>query len=433
MKESYYNFYIPQESIILLYNSLSKSYMAVKKEKFNNFLKNGRLQLNNLKKADENLYKTLSRNGYIVDDNIDECELYENIYTQSRYSKSRYELCINPTLDCNLKCWYCYENHVKKSKMSNDIIERVLLNIENKYKSEPFKVLSLAFFGGEPFLQPKIIIQLLKKVKLLQTEYDFKLFVNFTTNATVIPNLLLDELKNETVSFQITLDGNAAQHDKIRCRKNAKVQIGTYKQIINNIKRINQLKNCNITVRINFTAETFNGLETVVDDLKECDRKRLVFALHRVWQDKSPINKKAIISFINYARKNLFRVNYMLFQDYSSSGCYANRYNQAVINYNGDVFKCTARSFATKDREGYLDDFGNIVWNTQKFLDRMNVRLQSSCRSCKLLPACSGICSQQRLENPNTELCILNDFATIEEYIIMNFNNQMLQAKILAS
>ena len=38
---------------------------------------------------------------------------------------STFELIINPTLDCNFHCWYCYENHLKGSKMDEGIVSAI--------------------------------------------------------------------------------------------------------------------------------------------------------------------------------------------------------------------------------------------------------------------------------------------------------------------
>lgn len=66
----------------------------------------------------ENIFEThptfaqeLYKKGFIVDKNLDipkMCiEKLNNYYTD----RSEIRLTINPTLDCNLRCWYCYEDH----------------------------------------------------------------------------------------------------------------------------------------------------------------------------------------------------------------------------------------------------------------------------------------------------------------------------------
>lgn len=36
-----------------------------------------------------------------------------------------YNVVVNTTLDCNLSCWYCYENRIVGSKLSSGVIEAI--------------------------------------------------------------------------------------------------------------------------------------------------------------------------------------------------------------------------------------------------------------------------------------------------------------------
>lgn len=52
----------------------------------------------------------LVQNGMIVEDNINEWENANSIYEASQ-KDNVYRLTVNPTLNCNFRCWYCYETH----------------------------------------------------------------------------------------------------------------------------------------------------------------------------------------------------------------------------------------------------------------------------------------------------------------------------------
>lgn len=120
----------------------------------------------------------------------------------------------------------------------------------------------------------------------------------------------------------------------------------------------------------------------------------------------------------------------MMLNNYGGSACYADNYNQVVINYDGKIFKCTARDFNDENCEGVLTKEGLIHWNTDRLLYRMNIRIAENCKKCKLLPSCPGICSQKKMENQDEVLCALDKDFTIQDYIIHNFNNKVLEAKI---
>ncbi|WOC53178.1 hypothetical protein BPO_p0095 (plasmid) [Bergeyella porcorum] len=47
--------------------------------------------------------------------------------------------------------------------------------------------------------------------------------------------------------------------------------------------------------------------------------------------------------------------------DAVENSCYANKINHSTINYDGIVYKCTARDFNLKNHEGRLSSDGNII------------------------------------------------------------------------
>ncbi len=432
MKSSYYNHYVYQGNIVLLYNSLSGGYMVIKKQIFESIYDGETLIIKKLKISHPETYKTLINNGFLVPENLDERLLVENLHYKNKFSKSSYELIVNTTLDCNLGCWYCYEIHQKNSKITNDIIDRIIANIQNKYKQEPFKFFRLSFFGGEPLLQIKAILNIIERVKILSKEFDFKLMIHFTTNGTIIPKKVLEIASDCKMSFQITFDGNRKQHNSVRVRKGKSIEKNdTYSCILNNIKLITTFPNCKLNIRVNYSGETFCQLEELIDDLNFCNRKNTTISLQQVWQtNNSSIEYTKLFNFIRYANSKNFVVNYMNLDRTLGVACYADRYNHAVINYDGSVYKCTARDFNEKNKEGYINEDGVIFWNTDKLMDRMKIKLPKECRNCKLLPSCPGVCSQKRLEVNNNFNCILSDSFSASDYIIQNFNNEIVLSKI---
>jgi len=81
--------------------------------------------------------------------------------------------------------------------------------------------------------------------------------------------------------------------------------------------------------------------------------------------------------------------------------CYADKWFQAVINYNGNVYKCTARDFDESNSCGYLQDNGVIKWYPEKIIERFSRASFENqiCLKCKILPLCMGTCSQTMIEN----------------------------------
>ena len=102
--------------------------------------------------------------------------------------------------------------------------------------------------------------------------------------------------------------------------------------------------------------------------------------------------------------------------------CYADTFNHSVINYDGSVFKCTARDFEKDASEGELLENGMIIWNLEKRLDRHQKGIKTVCSDCKLLPVCPGICSQSCLEQKTPKCHLENSFFSKNDFIVYNFN-----------
>jgi uncharacterized protein len=142
-------------------------------------------------------------------------------------------------------------------------------------------------------------------------------------------------------------------------------------------------------------------------DLNETEKELISFSFQQVWQEETDLNDE-ILKTIECFKKNGLQTNYARFSDTVQFSCYADKQNQATINFNGDVFKCTARDFKTENREGVLTDDGNIQWN-ERYLERMNAKFKNPpCLKCSIMPICNGSCSQKAIEKKDKEYCVNN-------------------------
>ena len=96
---------------------------------------------------------TLKQGGFIIDDETNEQNILENLIKKIDYNENEFILTVNPTMNCNLKCWYCYENHQGNMYMSSTIVQYIQKFITKKVlETHGIKRFYLGFFGGEPFL-----------------------------------------------------------------------------------------------------------------------------------------------------------------------------------------------------------------------------------------------------------------------------------------
>lgn len=143
MKQSLYNNFIPLKTGgVLGYNSLKRRF-AVFTNDPKTLLKESEASNNSSSQE----YIRLKEGGFIIDDTFDEYQQLLVEINATDFNTEAAELHINPTLDCNFRCWYCYEEHMAGSKMSEEVLEAVK-NYLNKTITQPLRHFRLSFSEG---------------------------------------------------------------------------------------------------------------------------------------------------------------------------------------------------------------------------------------------------------------------------------------------
>ena len=367
-----------------------------------NIFNEGKATPEKIKAQHAELYDHLLQKGIFVCDDADETEAYIRKREEYERSSGEYTITINPTLACNMSCWYCYESHKNMPAMSADVKQSVLLLIDKLLADNKLKKLNLSFFGGEPLLYfDKVVVDIINHAKMQCKAFDAKLSIHFTTNAYLLTDSVLKQLEGLDVSFQITIDGGKQVHDSVRKTKGGEP---TYARIVEHIHQTLS-RGFSVGVRFNYTAKSIPSFIDVVKDFSHLpqEQKHLVnFTFQRVWQDNEgdadQVGQQVEHIERAFEQAGLFVNNA---KSYIVPYCYADGVNTAVVNYNGDLFKCTARDFAPKSKEGTLAADGTLRWN-ERLRKRMSIRHGSdTCLQCRIYPICHGGCSQMKLEAPD--------------------------------
>ncbi len=427
MKKSYYQISQKIASNVFLCSSFISNYhILLSEEAFR--LYSQETELYKLKKKYPEIFNRLVTGKFIIDQDIDEFENIENQRHKDIHDQSLYHIIINPTLDCNLSCWYCYETRIPKSRMSKEDIIATCKHIEEHYKNNPFKELKLSFFGGEPFLNFKAIKEISSFAQFFCKKNELNLLLDFTTNGSLISQSALNFLQDFRCMFQITLDGNREQHNKIKHTISKKID--TFGVTTNNIRRIQKyIDNSFIAVRINYDKDTLKGFDSILSELLPLDRKRMKIILKKIWQVNSDeISQDILIETMEKLFANNFVVDY-----YGQGGvCFADRKNQAVINYDGQIFKCTTiSSFDEENSLGKINtSTGKIQWYQDKleYLDKGQT--PTECKTCYIYPSCGGPC-KKKLENTTNWECFLKQSKFgLSEFALNQFRINVVRSNI---
>lgn len=355
-------------------------------------------------------YEHLCVNHFIVPIETDEAQACIAQWKAEDSDPSTFSIIINPTLDCNMRCWYCYEHHAPHRTMNHDTLEHVIEFVRKKIEEPRLQQLNLSFFGGEPLVQYEKIVAPILKVAARQTkQYNKKLHIGFTTNGYAVRRPLLEFLREENVTshFQITLDGNRAQHDKTRYVERGR---GSYDQILHNCALLLQNERTTLTLRCNYTTENLPSFFDLEQDLKLYHIEpspHLNINFHRVWQDCTKVGENlALLADIRHMLQGL-GYNVSQATDPIKYRCYADKPNHIVINYDGAIYHCTARDFTPERAEGRLTDNGEILFNERAELRNQLKWGNKTCMKCRIYPLCHGSCSQHLLENASIEGCVM--------------------------
>lgn len=410
MKTSKYNLIITSSETreTILFNTLYGS-LTVWDEKEIQLVKSYLSYPNNLHFNSAKIKSLLIDNKYLIGDEIDEIAIIENRKRQGMADNNRLDVIIMPTLDCNFSCLYCYESH-PQSRMTDETENSI-----NKWLSlqiPKYKVVMLSWFGGEPLLGCERVISISKHALKVAKEVGVFWVTHMTSNGYMLTRQNIEKLIEAGIyNFQVTVDGTPDNHNQLRVLKNGKA---TFERVFHNIINLARSdKRVKISLRVNFNQINLHSIPHLLEMFPTDVRPQLRVVYEPIFgncslsaTDNLPHGEisEAIASYYQLARELGYDV--ILCNASIHTGklvyCYAERQNQVIINYNGDVHKCSVSNFDTEARVGYIRDDGVLVkednWN-QWFSSNL---FEEKCYDCVYLPLCMGGCRKMRSQLQNT-------------------------------
>ncbi|SFG29429.1 uncharacterized protein SAMN04487761_11140 [Lachnospiraceae bacterium C7] len=397
------------------------------------------------------LFNQLKQRGYLFTEKDGEKKLIAKAkaYDDFLYDQSFCgEFIILPTLGCNLRCTYCFEDndqHINLKEMSMEQLHTILDYISQVKKENHLKLknknqkLKIRIFGGEPLL-PKnrnIVEEILRFSKANDIE------VNIVSNGTLIDFYmdLLTEYR-DVLNIQITLDGQKEIHD---CRRIKADGSGTFDMICKNINKL-IANNIRIALRVNVDADNINGLPDLYKIIQEngwdksahilpyaspvvdfssqstttLEESELLDGLIRngYKTDGSGIIKFVVSpcigylnQFFNPASKNNFcKTHY----------CGATSKTELCFSPDGLITSCLTYSGKGKHSIGHFDENG--VYFDKNSYDKWTKRSVFNipkCKECKYAFVCGGGCPIKALDqNGSMDDTVCSDIKnTIDLYV----------------
>lgn len=408
MKASGYNIIVEdsQRGETIIYNSLYGSMAVFENEEFD-MAKNILEHPNGVLEDLDEIRAILVSQKYLIDDEVDEMAIIENRKRCGMEDKNRLDLIIMPTLDCNFSCIYCYEDK-KPGKMTSETM--TVLKKWMSIEIPKYKLVLLSWFGGEPLLGFRNVEEITNFANEIAKNNAVELITHITTNGYALTKEKIRKLIHLNIlNYQITIDGIAETHDKLRPLRNGKE---TFEKVFENIILLaSESPHVKITLRVNFNHTNLYNIPVLLELFPKELRNQLRLSMEPIFgscEYNATDNlltediSRTISSHLILASELGYDI--VLGKSTVETGklvyCYAERENQVIVNYNNDVFKCSVFDFDSPNRVGHINQEGLFVKDQNNWDNWMNIPLfESVCTSCKYLPLCMGGCRKTRIQN----------------------------------
>ena len=254
LKESNYNFIYDDlgKDQIVFYNSRTGALAVVHEAQYQQFKA---FQETGKEIEDTEFLNNLLKCGYLLPAGVDEKFLIKTNVMLGRYNKSLLSLTIAPTMACNFRCIYCFEQGHYGNRLMDQSTQDHLMEFIEKHLGG-VKYLSVAWFGGEPLVGMPVIESLSQRIIALCKEKNVQYSASIITNGYLLTKEVAEKLKEYHVrSAQITVDGPKEIHDTRRPMANGQ---GTYDVIMEHLAETKAF--CPLTFASTMTMTTSQRL-----------------------------------------------------------------------------------------------------------------------------------------------------------------------------
>ena len=378
----------------LLYNTLNGAMAGCTlehAEKINAVLENPNMYIHSP------IFDKLVEYKFILDSAEDVYQIIERKFHDKYVDNSYMGLTIMPTEQCNFRCVYCYEDHLKpkmKMHVQKAIVEYVEQNID-KHKG-----LWVEWFGGEPLLAMDVVKYLSECFLDICKRHNKPYKAGMTTNGYFLNHETFKQLYNYHVwHYQITIDGSKKIHDMQRPLVNG---AGSFDRIVENLKQIrdnDKHRLWGITLRTNVSLNMLNGMNEYLTMLKHefSNDRRFTFVLRKMWSNNTECSDEIVCADDMYNRISQSSLDngFLSFNDYQMSFdlgyvCYAAKPYDYVIGSDGKFYKCTVHLDSDNNHVGSITDDGKVEFYDEKLAmwNTPNSNLIKKCKKCSLYATC---------------------------------------------
>jgi uncharacterized protein len=449
-RASYYNFYVPNDQDQLVFNGVTSALLKLPSplfEQLKPYLGNNRdrkagegfrsweppvFYADTLPPEISGILPALTEAGIFIpaDDN-------ERLALQTSYKAYRthapFFVTITTTLDCNMRCYYCYQKDGELESMSTAICDSIIGWSKSEIEKHGYKRIYVDWYGGEPMLNKGVIEQYSRALIPYCDDNGVIYKASMICNGTAWPadpQKFIEE--NRIMSIQFSLDGPEQHHNKRRgLLKNAKDATGrtaSFDEVINTIDSL--VGHTKIYLRIN--VDPWIGRECL-DVLDLFARKGWLEPDTKIYPYVAIINTMTEhCGFIGKSEKfrafdtefdEIQREFYSMLRQYRDEksfevvqyfpnrvkiNCAAVSDNAVTFGPNGLMYKCGLDVGDAHRAHDSITGLNEEPSETQRLSpdrwDKYDPFTHPRCSECQYLPICMGGCPKAQIERDESQI-----------------------------
>jgi uncharacterized protein len=216
-KSSRYSFMIPTEDGVMLYSAMSGAVLKLSGLDGQQVAKSvsGSPRNVSTRALPEDVLESLIEGGFLIPEDRSEMAQIKSRFQTARIATPMV-ITITTTLDCNLGCYYCYEER-SEEHLENADIESLRVFVKERLIRSQKKTLHVDWYGGEPLLNQKFIDQAAPQLQETCRELNVAYSASIISNGTCWPDDVENFVtRNSIRQVQISFDGLQKNHDKTR-------------------------------------------------------------------------------------------------------------------------------------------------------------------------------------------------------------------------
>ena len=367
---------------------------------------------------------------------------------RERFSNARRStpmvLTITTTLDCNLGCYYCYQDRSSDQLAASDV-EQIVSDTRAKLIGSGRKRLHVDWYGGEPLSNSDFIEECSLALQAMCRDLHVHYQASIISNGTLWPDDVGAFVERHAISqVQVSFDGMTSRHDKVRRFRPGKDRQAGLSSFGLATSLIDRLANfCRVDARFNLDRANAADL---LEFVREARRRGwfekpfpVVIQPARVadYSERSGFLKSHKLSLVEFdqIRADLRSASkagseFAIEESEAPDGypypktsvCAALVDDSSVLGADGRVYRCGLQVSESHRAVGSFrptDEFvasgpkrvipiasqTNVVEATQaSWWQSFDPCQQPTCSVCSFLPICMGGCPKKHLEGDRQSL-----------------------------